>query len=83
MFICWGAQAALYYYYGINKHLLDKKLFGVYNNVKCVLHEPLLKGMDDAIQIPHSRHTAIDEDKLKNARILKCWCRAKSAARPL
>ena len=65
MFICWGAQAALYYYYGINKHLLDKKLFGVYNNVKCVLHEPLLKGMDDAIQIPHSRHTAIDEDKLK------------------
>ena len=37
MFICWGAQAALYYYYGINKHLLDKKLFGVYNNVKCVL----------------------------------------------
>ena len=65
MFICWGAQAALYYYYGINKHLLDKKLFGVYNNVKCVLHEPLLKGMDDAIMIPHSRHTAIDEDKLK------------------
>ena len=63
--ICWGAQAALYYYYGINKHLLDKKLFGVYNNVKCVLHEPLLKGMDDAIRIPHSRHTAIDEDKLK------------------
>lgn len=65
MFICWGAQAALYYYYGINKHLLDKKLFGVYNNVKCVLHEPLLKGMDDTIMIPHSRHTAIDEDKLK------------------
>ena len=65
IFICWGAQAALYYYYGIDKHILDKKLFGVYNNKKEISHEPLLKGMDDVIRIPHSRHTAVDETKLR------------------
>lgn len=66
MFICWGAQAGLYYYYGIEKHILDKKLFGVFDNRAEVAHEPLLKGMDDIIKIPHSRHTAIDEAKLRN-----------------
>lgn len=65
LFICWGAQAALYYYYGIEKHLLPKKLFGVFDNKAEVLHEPLLKGMDDVIKIPHSRHTGIDEKKLR------------------
>lgn len=66
MFICWGAQAGLYYYYGIEKHILDKKLFGVFDNRAEVAHEPLLKGMDDIIKIPHSRHTAIDEAKLRS-----------------
>ncbi len=65
MFICWGAQAALYYFYGIGKQVLNKKVFGVFDNKAEVEHEPLLKGMDDIIKIPHSRHTAIDELKVR------------------
>ncbi|HIU83108.1 MAG TPA: homoserine O-succinyltransferase [Candidatus Faecicola pullistercoris] len=65
IFICWGAQAALYYYYGIEKHNLPQKMFGVFGNRKTVEHELLLKGMDDIINIPVSRHTAIDEDKVR------------------
>ena len=56
IYICWGAQAALYHFYGIQKKPLDKKLFGVfpqyYDHTK---HEPLLKGMDDIFYMPHSR----------------------------
>ncbi len=61
IYICWGAQAGLYYHYGINKHNLDKKLFGVCSNVSCDTKELLLKGMDDTIYIPMSRHTAVDD----------------------
>ena len=57
LFICWGAQAALHYFYGIEKHLLDKKLFGVYKHKKLVNYERLLKGTDDRFFMPHSRHT--------------------------
>ena len=67
MYICWGAQAALYYHYGINKHLLPKKLFGVFPHRKMVIYEPLLNGIDDIFYVPQSRHTAInDDDLLKN-----------------
>ena len=57
--ICWGAQAALYHYYGIEKRLLDKKLFGVFKHKKLVQYERLLKGMDDEFCVPHSRHTTV------------------------
>ncbi len=65
IFICWGAQAALYHYYGIRKRLLDKKLFGVYGHKKLVEYEQLLKGLDDVFFMPHSRHTTIDEDAVQ------------------
>ncbi|MCI1821324.1 MAG: homoserine O-succinyltransferase [Megasphaera sp.] len=58
---CWGAQAALYHYYGIHKHTLSKKLFGIYEYQLTVKHHPLLRGFDDRYFIPQSRHTAIDE----------------------
>ncbi len=62
IYICWGAQAALYYYYGINKRLLPEKLFGVFPHKKFLeQHDPLLKGIDDVFNMPHSRHTTIDE----------------------
>ncbi len=64
LFICWGAQAALNYYYGIGKRLMDKKLFGIFENYGCLENEPLLKGLDDTFCIPHSRHTEIDEKAL-------------------
>ena len=66
LFICWGAQAGLKYFYGLDKKPLDKKLFGVFKHRKCVKFEQLLNGIDDVFYIPHSRHTKIaDEDILK------------------
>ncbi len=55
--ICWGAQAALYYHYGIPKYTLDEKIFGVFPH-RCLdpLH-PLMRGLDDVFYVPHSRHT--------------------------
>ena len=55
--ICWGAQAGLYYHYGIPKHWTEKKIFGVYEHHRCVQHESLLRGFDDIFYVPHSRHT--------------------------
>ena len=67
LFICWGAQAGLKYFYGLDKKPLDKKLFGVFKHKKCVKFEQLLNGIDDVFYIPHSRHTKIDDED-----ILKC-----------
>ena len=57
--ICWGAQAALYYHYGVQKVLLPEKLFGVFRH-KVVYKNPiLLRGFDDEFWVPHSRHTTV------------------------
>lgn len=64
IFICWGAQAALHYYYGLQKTELDKKVFGIFPNEKTSRYDPLLKGTDKYINIPHSRHTEISELEL-------------------
>ncbi len=56
--ICWGAQAGLYYHYGIPKKILSEKISGVYEHHKCVANEKLLRGFDDIFYIPHSRNTA-------------------------
>lgn len=66
IYICWGAQAALYYYYGIEKHLLPTKLFGIFPHKKILdQHDPLLKGIDDVFYIPHSRHTTVYMEDVK------------------
>jgi homoserine O-succinyltransferase/O-acetyltransferase len=66
IFICWGAQAALYHYYGIPKYPLDKKMFGVFKHTKADTNNPILRGFDDVFFVPHSRHTEIRrEDILK------------------
>ena len=71
MFICWGAQAALYYFYGINKYPLDNKLFGIYPHRKAVIHEVLLNGIDDVFYVPQSRHTYNkEEDLLSNPNLI-------------
>lgn len=57
--ICWGAQAGLYYHYGINKQPLDKKLFGVYPHRADYKRSILLRGFDDTFYVPHSRHTTV------------------------
>ena len=73
IFICWGAQAALYHYYGIPKYPLDKKMFGVFKHSICDPKHPLFRGFDDYFFVPHSRHTEIrssDIIKVPNLRIL-------------
>lgn len=57
--ICWGAQAGLYYHFGIKKHPTEKKIFGIFKHNVVVKNEPLLRGFDDAFFAPHSRHTTI------------------------
>ena len=59
MFICWGAQAALYYYYKIPKYPLEKKMFGVFRHTKNDTRHPLFRGFDDFFFVPHSRHTEV------------------------
>ncbi len=57
--ICWGAQAGLYYHYGIKKHELEKKMFGVYMHNVIDPFCPLFRGFDDVFPAPHSRHTEV------------------------
>ena len=64
--ICWGAQAGLYYHYGIPKYQVSPKVFGVYKHHLCVKNEKLFRGFDDEFYVPHSRHTEVrKEDILK------------------
>ena len=70
LFICWAAQAALYHFYGIQKHQLDKKCFGVFRHDVCKPEEPIFRGFDDTFFMPHSRHTEIwRKDVLKNPKL--------------
>ena len=65
MFLCWGAQAALNYYYGIKKYPLDKKIFGVFrHNVERQMN-PLMRGFDERFYAPHSRHTEIRREDIE------------------
>ena len=79
IYICWGAQAALYYLYGIDKIELEKKKFGVYETRSCVKNDMLLKGMDDTFYMPHSRHTKIDEEKARNCKEIKVLAESEKA----
>ncbi len=60
--ICWGAQAGLYYHYGIPKRELPEKLFGVYPHHADYKRSILLRGFDDTFWVPHSRHTTVDRE---------------------
>lgn len=71
--ICWGAQAGLYYHFGIKKHALDKKLFGVFEHTVEHKSSILFRGFDDAFFVPHSRHTTVlreDVEKVPELKIL-------------
>ncbi len=77
--ICWGAQAGLYYHYGIQKKPLPEKLFGVFPHKAVYKQSMLLRGFDDVFMVPHSRHTTVDEaDILADSR-LKLLARSDEA----
>lgn len=69
--ICWGAQAALYYHYGINKRQLDSKLFGVFEHYVEHKSSILFRGFDDTFMVPHSRHTTVDRADIEKVPELK------------
>ncbi len=63
--LCWGAQAGLYYHYGIKKEILDRKVFGIFEHKVQNRKIPLVRGFDDYFMAPHSRHTRMDEKAIK------------------
>lgn len=71
--ICWGAQAGLYYHYGIKKYPTKKKIFGIFPHKSLDETHPLMRGLDDIYYVPHSRHTEIktqDIAQIKDLQIL-------------
>ncbi len=69
--ICWGAQAGLYYHFGVKKKKLDKKMFGVFPHIADYKRSMLFRGFDDVFMVPHSRHTTIDREDLEGIPGLK------------
>lgn len=65
-FICWGAQAGLYHFYGVPKYPLNNKMFGVFDHTINNRKVPLIRGFDEVFQAPHSRHTEIRREDLIN-----------------
>ncbi len=63
--ICWGSQAALYHKYGIDKHRLDDKVFGIFEHRVLNPRHKLVRGFDDSFNAPHSRHTTIHKEDIK------------------
>lgn len=73
MHICWGAQAGLYYHYGIPKYMLDKKLSGVFRHTRTSSNISLFRGFDEVFNVPHSRYTEVrraDIEKIDTLEIL-------------
>ena len=66
MHLCWGAQAGLYYHYGIEKVQLDEKVFGVFEHRVKNRKTPLVRGFDDVFYAPHSRHTTVPTEAIES-----------------
>lgn len=77
--ICWGAQAGLYYHFGIQKHDLPKKLFGVYPHHADYKRSILLRGFDDTFYVPHSRHTTVCREDIEAVPELKILASSEQA----
>jgi len=65
LYICWAAQAGLYHHYGVPKHPLDAKMFGVFEHVKFENLNPIFRGFDDVFYVPHSRHTEVRAEDIR------------------
>ena len=77
--ICWGAQAGMYYHYGIPKQPLDQKLFGVYPHRADYKRSILLRGFDDTFYVPHSRHTTVLREDIEAVPGLKILASSEEA----
>ena len=65
MYICWAAQAGLYFHYGVPKYKLQKKMFGIFRQHPLKPHIPLFRGFDDSFCMPHSRHTEVRREDIE------------------
>lgn len=77
--ICWGAQAGLYYHFGIDKKPLPKKMFGVFKHRKDYKNSILFRGFDDEFMVPHSRHTTVDIEDIKKVPEIKILASSEEA----
>ena len=77
--ICWGAQAGLYYHYGVKKYPLDEKLFGVFRHQADYKRSILLRGFDDQFWVPHSRHTTVHREEIEAVPGLKIVASSEDA----
>ena len=79
--ICWGAQAALYYHYGIKKHILDEKMFGIFPHTipEEKKTKMLLRGFDDVFYAPHSRHTEVRKEDIETIPELEILAESEEA----
>lgn len=79
MYLCWGAQAGLYHYYGIDKVALPEKLFGIYRHRVLHRRTPLVRGFDDEFYAPHSRHTTNRTEDIENCSELTVLAKSDEA----
>lgn len=79
MYICWGAQAGLYYHFGIEKYPLEKKMFGVFEHKVTRAHSPLMRGFDDVFFAPHSRYTKIRREDIEAHREIRILAESEEA----
>ena len=71
LYICWGAQAGMYHFYGVPKYALPAKMFGVFSHHVLDKHEKLMRGFDDVFYAPHSRHTEVRQEDIEKVNDLK------------
>ena len=77
--ICWGAQAGLYYHYGVRKYPLEKKMFGVFEHTLDYKQSILFRGFDDTFVVPHSRHTTCRREDIEAVPELKILASSEEA----
>lgn len=77
--VCWGAQAALYHHFGIQKRPLPEKMFGIFPHRVTRPSNPLVRGFDEEFWAPHSRHTGIDEEQVKACKDLRVLAKSDEA----
>lgn len=79
MHLCWGAQAGLHYHYGIEKEMLPEKMFGIYPHKVQNRKTPLVRGFDDVFYAPHSRHTTIPTERIRERKELTILAESEEA----
>ena len=77
--ICWGAQAGLYYHYGVKKYPLPEKLFGVFHHKVDYKRSMLFRGFDDDFLVPQSRHTTVEREEIEAVPELKILASSEEA----